>query len=319
LARRHTPVAQACDAAGRVQLWIPDQEGHDALGDLPDGVRCRLFARRGPAPAEIVDAEFLVPSHATSGLRERLPQMRKLRVIQTLSAGVDWIQPAVPERVTLCDARGARDAAVAEWVLAGILALLKRLPELRDRQRERRWDAIEPDDLAGRTALILGYGSIGYAVEQRLEAFGVEVVRVARRARAGVHAVTELAQLLPRAQVLIVLVPFTAQTDGLLTASMLSLLPAGALVINAARGRVLDQDALLSLLAAGRVQAALDVTTPEPLPRRDPLWHARGALITPHLAGDSPAASRNAFALVGEQVRRYVRGEPLANVVQDGY
>jgi phosphoglycerate dehydrogenase-like enzyme len=302
-----------------VQLWIPDQEGSDELGELPDSVCLRLFPRRGPPPAQIVGAEFLVPSHATAGLLELLPQMRRLRVIQTLSAGVDWLLAAVPSRVTLCDARGARDDAVAEWVLAGILALVKHLPELRDSQRERRWQAFEPDDLTGRTALILGYGSIGRAVEQRLKPFGVAVVRVARRARAGVHAVADLQNLLPRAEVLIVLVPFTAQTDGLLDAELLSLLPAGALVINAARGRVLDQEALLSMLAAGRVRAALDVTTPEPLPRRSPLWHARGALITPHLAGDSPGASRNAFALVGEQVRRYLRGEPLANVVHDGY
>jgi phosphoglycerate dehydrogenase-like enzyme len=302
-----------------VQLWIPDQQGREGLGELPRDVDCRLFSRRGPPPAEILDAEFLVPSHATAGLPELLGRMPELRVIQTLSAGVDWILPAVPARVTLCDARGARDAAVAEWVLAGVLALVKHVPELRDSQRERRWRAIEPDDLAGRTALILGYGSIGRAVEERLQPFGVDVVRVARLARAGVHPVAELRELLPGADVLIVLVPFTPQTDGLLDAELLSLLPSRALVINAARGRVLDQDALLTLLAAGRVRAALDVTTPEPLPPRHPLWHARGALITPHLAGDSPGASRNAFALVGEQVRRYVRGEPLANVVAGGY
>jgi phosphoglycerate dehydrogenase-like enzyme len=302
-----------------VQLWIPDQQGREALGELPADVRCRLFARRGPPAAQIVDAEFLVPSHATAGLLELLPEMPALRVVQALSAGVDWLAPAVPAGVTLCDARGARDAAVAEWVLAGTLALVKHLPELRDRQRERSWHPTEPDDLAGRSALILGYGSIGRAVEERLKPFGVDIMRVARREREGVHSVAELRQLLPRAEVLIVLVPFTAQTDGLLTAELLSLLPPGALVINAARGRVLDQDALLASLEAGRVRAALDVTTPEPLPEQHPLWHARGALITPHLAGDSAAASRNAFALVGEQVRRYVRGEPLANVVRDGY
>jgi phosphoglycerate dehydrogenase-like enzyme len=302
-----------------VELWVPDQQGREQLGELPAGVRCRMFARRGPPPAQIVGAEFLVPSHATAGLLELLPRMRELQVVQTLSAGVDWLAPAVPERVTLCDARGARDAAVAEWVLAATLALVKHLPELRDRQRERRWRPSEPDDLAGRTALILGYGSIGRAVEERLTPFGVEVVRVARRERAGVHSVADLRRLLPGAEVLVVLVPYTAQTDGLLTAELLSLLPAGALLINAARGRVLDQDALLALLEAGHVRAALDVTTPEPLPERHPLWHARGALITPHLAGDSPAASRNAFALAGEQVRRYVRGEPLVNVVSDDY
>jgi phosphoglycerate dehydrogenase-like enzyme len=221
--------------------------------------------------------------------------------------------------VTLCDARGARDGAVAEWVLATILAMTKHLPELRDRQRDHRWEAIEPGDLAGGRVLILGYGSIGRAVESRLAPFGMHLVRVARRPKPGVHAVEALPGLLAEAEVLIVLLPFTAETEGLVSAELLCLLPAGALVVNASRGRIVDQEALLELVRAGRLRAALDVTDPEPLPAEHALWDAPGVLITPHLAGDSPAASRAAFALVGEQVRRYVGGEPLANVVQEGY
>ena len=302
-----------------MELWVPDQAGRESLGPLPEAVRLRLFPRRGPPPRDILGVEFLVPSHVTKGLRALLSEMRGLRVVQTLSAGVDWLLPSLPGGVTVCDARGARDAAVAEWVLATILAVTKHLPELRDRQRDHRWQAIEPGDLAGRRVLILGYGSIGKAVESRLEPFGVEVVRVARRPRPGVHAVEALPGLLGRAEVLIVLLPFTAETEGLVSAELLSLLPARALVVNASRGRIADQDALLELVRAGRLRAALDVTDPEPLPREHPLWDAAGVLITPHLAGDSPAASRAAFALVGEQVRRYVRGEPLANVVEEGY
>lgn len=302
-----------------MQLWIPDQDGRDSLGELPPEAECHLFARTGPPPHEMLRAEFLVPSHATRGLRELLPQMGQLRVIQTLSAGVDWLLPAAPAHVTVCDARGARDATVAEWVLAATLGLGRRLPELRDRQRQHLWRAAEPEDLAGRTALILGYGSIGKAVEERLRPFAVDVIRVARSRRTGVHPVKELRALLGRAQILIILVPFTAQTEDLLDAGKLALLPDGAWIINAARGRVVDQAALLSHLKAGRLRAALDVTDPEPLPRDHPLWDAPGVLITPHLAGDSPAASRSAFRLVGEQVHRYVRGEPLVNVVEHGY
>ena len=120
-----------------VQLWIPDQEGREAIGELPPPVRCELFPRDGPPPEAITGAEFLVPSHATRGLRELLACMPQLRVIQTLSAGVDWLMSSVPAGVTVCDARGARDGAVAEWVLAALLALSKDLPELRDRQREQ--------------------------------------------------------------------------------------------------------------------------------------------------------------------------------------
>src|SRR3989442_12719242 len=123
--------------------------------------------------------------------------MPALRVIQTLSAGVDWLMPSVPAGVTVCDARGARDAAVAEWVLAALLALSKHRPELRDRQREHRWILDEPHDIAGRSVMILGYGSIGEVVEERLAPFGVDLIRVARRRRRGVHAVAELPQLLP--------------------------------------------------------------------------------------------------------------------------
>jgi phosphoglycerate dehydrogenase-like enzyme len=302
-----------------VELWIPDQAGREALGELPGGVACNLYPRTGPPPASIAPAEFLVPSHATKGLLELLAGMPSLRVVQTLSAGVDWLGRAVPAGVTLCDARGARDGAVAEWVLAAMLALSKHLPELRDRQREQRWQAREPDDLAARTVMILGHGSIGSAVAARLAPFEVELIRVARRRRPGVHPVEQLRDLLPRAEVLVVLLPFTSETDGLLDADMLRRLPAGAWLINAARGRIIDHGALLELLQAGRLRAALDVTDPEPLPGGHPLWAAPGTLISPHLAGDSPAASRRAFALVGEQVRRYMRGEPLANVVEHGY
>jgi phosphoglycerate dehydrogenase-like enzyme len=167
--------------------------------------------------------------------------------------------------------------------------------------------------------MILGYGAIGAAVEQRLAPFDVEVLRVARHARAGVHAVEELGSLLGTADIVVVLLPLTPATRGLLDGDLLALLRPGALLVNAARGPIVDTAALVELLEAGRVRAALDVTAPEPLPAGHPLWDAPGVLITPHFAGDTPAAERRAFALVGEQVRRYIRSEPLANVVKDGY
>jgi phosphoglycerate dehydrogenase-like enzyme len=302
-----------------VNLWIPDPAGRDAVGELPQSVSLHVIPRDGELPVEILDAEFLVASSGDRRLRELLSRMSALRVIQTLSAGVDWLLPLLPKGVTLCDASGTRDVPVAEWVLATILASTKALPELRDRQRERRWDWRRSRELEGSTMLILGYGAIGAAVEARLAPFGVELIRVARRARAGVHSVDELGELLGLADVLVVLLPLTPATTGLLDADLLARLRPGALLVNAARGRILDAQALLELLQAGRVRAALDVTDPEPLPADHPLWDAPGVLITPHLAGDTPAADRRVFALVGEQVRRYVRNEPLVNVVEHGY
>jgi phosphoglycerate dehydrogenase-like enzyme len=156
-------------------------------------------------------------------------------------------------------------------------------------------------------------------VEARLAPFGVNLIRVARTARAGVHSVDELAALLAIVDIVVVLLPLTEATSGLLDAGMLGRLPRGALLVNAARGAIVDTEALLKLLAAERLRAALDVTDPEPLPPDHPLWDAPGVLITPHFAGDSLAAEERAFDLVGEQVRRYTRGEELVNVVHNGY
>jgi phosphoglycerate dehydrogenase-like enzyme len=302
-----------------VNLWVPDRPGSEAIGELPEGVALNRIPRTGKLPPAAADAEFLVPGAGDSRIAELLPRMRALRVIQTLSAGVDKLLPIVPTGVTLCDAAGTRNAAVAEWVVAAILASTKRLGELRDSQREHRWERQGSHELAGATVMILGYGAIGAATERRLVPFEVELIRVARRARAGVHSVEDLGGLLPLADVVVVLLPLTPETIGLLDADLLARLRPGALLVNAARGPILDTRALTELLRAERIRAALDVTDPEPLPPGDPMWDAPGVLITPHLAGDTPAADRRAFRLVGEQVRRYLNGEPLANVVKHGY
>jgi phosphoglycerate dehydrogenase-like enzyme len=192
-----------------VNLWIPDRAGHDAVGELPHDVSLRLMPRDGELPPAVLDAEFLVPSAGDRRLPELLSRMSSLRVIQTLSAGVDRLLPILPPRVTLCDAGGTRDIAVAEWVLAAILASARTLPELRDAQREHDWSWHRSGELAGRTVMILGYGAIGEAVEARLIPFEVDLIRVARRARAGVHPVSELKSLLGLADVVVVLLPLT--------------------------------------------------------------------------------------------------------------
>jgi phosphoglycerate dehydrogenase-like enzyme len=301
-----------------VKLWIPDRTDCNAVGELPDGVELHLIPKEGLSDA-LLEAEFLVPGSDEPCVIEALARMPKLRVIQTLSAGVDWLLPAVPSGVTLCDARGTRDRPVAEWVLGAILASLKHFGEARDSQRAHDWRWREPDELAGKTVMILGYGSIGLTVERLLMASEAEVIRVARRARPGVHGVDELGALLGTADIVVVLLPLTSATKGLLDREMLGRMRVGALLVNAARGPIVDTDSLLDLLRAGRIRAALDVCEPEPLPADHPLWDAPGVLITPHFAGDTRGAERRAFALVGEQVRRYVRGAPLVNVVEGDY
>jgi phosphoglycerate dehydrogenase-like enzyme len=301
-----------------VKLWIPDRADCDAVGELPEGVELHLIPKEGLSDA-LLEAEFLVPGPEEAFVIEALGRMGNLRVIQTLSAGVDWLLPAVPPGVTLCDARGTRDRSVSEWVLGAILASLKHLSEAHDSQRAHDWQWREPDELAGKTVMILGYGSIGLAVERLLAVSEAEVIRVARHARPGVHAVEELGSLLALADIVVVLLPLTPATKGLLDRETMERMRPGALLVNAARGPIVDTDALLDLLRAGRIRAALDVCEPEPLPADHPLWEAPGLLITPHFAGDTRGAERRAFALVGEQVRRYLRGEQLLNVVDDSY
>jgi phosphoglycerate dehydrogenase-like enzyme len=153
-----------------------------------------------------------------------------------------------------------------------------------------------------------------------LAGFHVRVAGVARQARRGVHGPDELAGLLPEADVVVLLLPATPATTGLADAAFLARMRDGALLVNAARGAIVDTAALLAELRSGRLHAALDVTDPEPLPAGHPLWSAPGLLLTPHVAGATTSPPARVMALVRAQLVRYAAGEPLANVVgQDGY
>ena len=208
------------------------------------------------------------------------------------------------------------DAPVAEWVVAAILAMWKRLPEYVEDQRAGRWSDELPADLAGSRVLILGHGSIGRAVEARLAPFGVRIDRVARRARPGVVPVGALDRLLPAADIVVSLLPLTPETAGLLGRERLARMRPGALLVNAGRGGTVDGGALEEALRAGRLRAALDVTDPEPLPAGHGLRSAPGCLITPHVAGRTRSFPASAYRLVRLQLERHLRGEPLANVVR---
>jgi phosphoglycerate dehydrogenase-like enzyme len=259
--------------------------------------------------------EFLVASWENHAVMERLGDARDLRVIQVLSAGTDGIEELVPPGVTLCNARGARDVPVAEWVIAALLGDATGLLRCAARQHEREWSRYQPFELAGATVLILGHGSIGEAVRRRLMILRADVVAVARQARPGVHPVEELGELIGSADAIVVLTPLTDQTRGLVDAAFLERMRDGALLVNAGRGAVVDTDALIREATSGRLRAVLDVVDPEPLPSDHPLWTTPGVTITPHVAGDTQAAERRAQRLAGEQLARYARGEPLHNVV----
>jgi phosphoglycerate dehydrogenase-like enzyme len=228
-----------------------------------------------------------VPPYGSRRVLAALPRMRELRVIQTNSSGVEWLLPHVSAGVALCNARGTRDAAVAEWVVAAILAMTKDLGLWHRQQEERAWMPRLLDELASSRVLIAGYGSIGHAVEARLAPFDVSVDRIASRARHGVRGVDQLEDRLPLADIVVLLLPSLPTTDGLFDEAMLRRMKAGALLVNAGRGMAVDTDALVAAVSEGRIRAALDVTDPEPLPEGHPLWRLPGVFLTPHLAGDS--------------------------------
>ena len=300
-----------------VVVCLPDVPERVHMGDLPANVDVRLAPPEpGPVP-DLADIELIVPSART---RDPLLELLdggggRLRVIQSTSAGVDFLIGRVPEHVMVCNARGVYDAPLGEWVVGAILAMERGLVQSRDAQARREWAAIEPPELSGRRVVILGLGSIGSAIADRLRPFGVELIGVGRTARDGVRGLAELDDVLPGAQILVNMLPLTSQTTGFLDARRLGLLPDGALVVNAGRGRTIETAALVDELQTGRIRAALDVTDPEPLPPDHPLWGLPNVLVSPHMAGDSPASTRRAFELAGDQVRRFAAGGQLINEV----
>ncbi|MEV5412613.1 2-hydroxyacid dehydrogenase [Thermopolyspora sp. NPDC052614] len=303
-----------------MKIWVPSQAAADVLADLP-GVECAVFDGTGAPPDGLEEVEVWVPALIPFGdLANLIPRMTKLRLVQTISAGVDPYLPHIPEGVTLCNARGVHDAGTAEWAVGAMIAVLREFPHFVTEQREGVWAYRFTETLADSTVLILGYGSIGEAVERRLAGFEVaEIIRVARSARPGVHGQEELPRLLPRADVVVLLVPATSGTAGMVDAEFLARMKDGAVLVNAARGGVVDTDALLAELTAGRLRAAVDVTAPEPLPPGHPLWSAPGIMITPHVAGSTPASQRRALKLIRSQILRYLSGEPLRNVITGSY
>ncbi|SBV27460.1 2-hydroxyacid dehydrogenase [Micromonospora krabiensis] len=308
-----------------MKVWIPHETGLPLLGELPPEVTVEVAEDPDKLPSDVAGVRFWVPpflsgSDATRLLRE-LPD---LEVVQLLSAGADAWVGAMPDGVTLCDARGVHDPSTAEWVVTAILAQLRAFPLFARAQARREWaysEATPTDELTGKRVLIVGAGSIGTAVRDRLAPFDVGFTLVARTARPeqGVHGVEELPRLLPEADVVVLLVPLTEQTRGLVDAKFLAAMRDGALLVNAARGPVARTDALVDELATGRISAALDVTDPEPLPADHPLWSMPNVLLTPHVAGSVRGLLPRAYRLVGEQVRRFAAGEELRNVVVDGY
>ncbi|MGA5899566.1 2-hydroxyacid dehydrogenase [Streptomyces venetus] len=304
-------------------VWLPIPP--DEIEGLPEGPAYRFWNGEEEYPADPADCTFyVVPYMKPSPLCVRpMPAMSQVQVVQTLSAGIDHVEPGIrhlPAGVRLCNARGVHEASTAELTLTLILSSLRGVPDFVRAQDRGEWLAGFRPALADKNVLIVGYGSIGAAIEDRLVPFEVaRVARVARSerttARGPVHPLTQLPALLPEADVVILSTPLSETTRGLAGADFLARMKDGALLVNVARGPVVDTKALLAELESGRITAALDVTDPEPLPREHPLWRAPGVLVSPHVGGPTSAFLPRAERLLVDQLNRYVNREPLRNVI----
>lgn len=310
------PTGPADPAVHVLLPWSGLDERH---GPWPSNVRVHIWDGHTPEdelPPDALESTGLwVMPYAVPGAERILPRLRAVRAVQSLSAGVEKLLPVMPEGAKLYNGRGLHDASTAEHALGLILAAQRDLPRWVADQQAGRWEPHFTRSLAGSRVAVIGYGSIGQALERRLLACEAEVVRVARRPRPeeDVHAVTDLPHVLPDVDIAVLVLPETPATAGLFGADELAALPDGALVVNVGRGRTLETAALLEEVSSGRLRAALDVTEPEPLPGDHPLRRQPGVLITPHVAGGSATFRPRAERLIVEQVRRYAAGEPLVN------
>jgi phosphoglycerate dehydrogenase-like enzyme len=319
-----------------LRVGYPSTLSAELFSDFPAEVEMIAIPENSDATIEI---DVWIPDFYPARATRAWPHLNGVRLVLAMLAGTEWIPPLVGPHVTVCSARGAHNIATAEWVVAATLSMLKFFPFYQDVQRSGIWkrrfeasalyEAISGDarpiyppvlleELTGKRVLVVGYGSIGKEIERMLEPFRVELTRVARTARTEptVHAAHELDSLLPDAQIVVLIVPYSEQTRWLIDRPQLGLMGQGTLLVNAARGAVVNTDALVESLQAGRIRAALDVTDPEPLPEGHALWSCPNVLITPHIGAASPEAAPNALRTAAAELRRYMNGEPLENVVQ---
>ncbi|WP_238146868.1 2-hydroxyacid dehydrogenase [Ornithinimicrobium murale] len=271
------------------------------------------------------DIEMVVVPPFNSPYITRLAELPRLRAVILSTAGYEHAVRFLPPDVRLANAVGVHDSATAEMALTLVLAAQRDLPTFVRAQDEGRWVPMEKRrSLADQRVLVVGYGGIGRALAARLLACETSVTAVASRARTGdehvevVHAVSELPTLLPEHDIVVLAVPLSEATRGMIGARELALLPDDALLVNVGRGPLVDTDALIAECATGRLRAGLDVTDPEPLPEGHPLWSTPGVLISPHVAGGTNAFPPRQARYVTTQIEHYLRtGEPV-HVVATG-
>jgi len=262
-------------------------------------------------------ADFIVIPYLQDSdeIEATLKRLKNSCILQSLTAGYNHITPFLASGITLCNAVGVHDDSTSELAVLLTLSALRELPRMIQGQQNQVWDQFFSRSLADKKVLLIGYGGVGKATESRLLSFKCEVTPVATVARDHVKSITQLPELIPAADVIILTVPLNESTRGLVDHKFISRMKQDALLVNVARGPVVDTDALLSALKEGKISAALDVTDPEPLPPGHPLWTAPNCLITPHLGGESDVFTPRARKLIARQLDLWISGSPLECVV----
>lgn len=319
-----------------LRVGYPDKLDASFLSVLPAGID--LIPLSDHLDREVA-VDVWIPDPLSNRAMRTWPHLRGVRLVLSMMAGTEWIPGTVGPHVTICNAHGAHNVSTAEWTLSVILAMLKHFPLFLNIQQSRSWrrrkeaDAeyeritgdkrplhppVMHEELTGKNVLLVGYGSIGKEIERMLEPFHVHLTRVARKPRTEpeVHAVSEFDILLPEAEIIILILPLTEESRGLIGPGQFARMRQGALLVNAARGPIVQTDALVDALNSGRIRAALDVTDPEPLPEDHPLWRCPNLLITPHIGASTPEFARRSLEVAAGELRRYMKGEPLHNAVQ---
>lgn len=292
--------------------WV--LEGFEVPADV-EVIYCDDFNEA--SDADFAKANYVVIPYLSplSDIANAIPKMKNLEVLQTITAGFDTVLPITPTGVTLCNAPGVHNDSTSEMALTITLAMLREIPDLVRLQDKHEWGAFFSTSLADKKVLLIGYGGVGQAVESRLIPFGCEVTVVASKARANVKGISELPELIPGADVVILTVPLNESTQGLVDAKFLANMKTGALLVNVARGKVVDTDALVAALKSGHIKAGLDVTEPEPLPEDHPLWTAPNCLITAHLGGDTDVFYPRALSRIQSQLALWTSGRELECVI----
>lgn len=306
-------------------MLVPDDRGMAALSEIPR-VRPVRYQLEEPPPEVAREAQVLVPTQVIGRkapdlrvLEQLVPSLPALRYVQLLSAGADPWVGKLPEGVLLSTCRGAHGGSTAELVVGALVAHCRDFGGFAEAQRAGRWDPHRADTLQDKRVLVVGSGDLGIQLSRRLLAFDAQVTLVGRAARDGVHGVDELPELIGAHDVAVLMVPLTEATQGMVDADFLARMPDGAVLVNVARGPVVDTDALLAELTSGRLVAILDVTDPEPLPPGHPLWTAPGLTLFPHVGGNAEGLERRAWRIAASEIARFAAGKSPANLVRGDY